>query len=163
MDLEDSEFLKFVKAAGDNDLEYLLIGGLALAMHGIPRYTQDADLWIKPTNENKESFIRTLQSLGYDTDDLDNVRKLDFTEPQKFALEGPIDILTVVHFRMEYNICRSRAREFTSAVGHKIYFIHINDLREFKILARRPKDLYDVIMIDQLLEGIAKNQENKPL
>ena len=65
MDLEDFEFLKFVKAAGDNNLAYLLIGGLALAMHGIPRYTQDADLWIQPTNENKENFIRTLSDLGY--------------------------------------------------------------------------------------------------
>lgn len=35
MDLEDNEFLKFVKAAGENHLEYLLIGGLALAMHGV--------------------------------------------------------------------------------------------------------------------------------
>jgi hypothetical protein len=161
MDLESSEFLKFVKAAGDNNLEYLLIGGLALAMHGIPRYTRDADLWIRPTNENKESFVRTLEALGYEPEDLENVRKLDFTEAQKFLLEGPIDILTSVHFRMEYNACRSRAREFISSVGHKVYFIHINDLREFKILARRPKDLNDVLMIDQLLEGIALNDKNK--
>ncbi len=54
MDVEDLEFLKFVKAAAENDLEYMLIGGLALAMNGIVRYTQDADVWIRPTNENKE-------------------------------------------------------------------------------------------------------------
>jgi hypothetical protein len=161
MDLENDEFLKFVKAAGESNLEYLLIGGLALAMNGIPRYTRDADLWIQPTNENKESFIKTLEILGYEPEDLESVRKLDFTEAQKFLLEGPIDILTSVHFRMEYNVCRFRAREFTSSVGHKIYFIHINDLREFKILARRPKDLNDVLMIDELLEGIAKLDKDK--
>jgi hypothetical protein len=37
MDLDDNEFLKFVMAAGESNLEYLLIGGLALAMHGIHR------------------------------------------------------------------------------------------------------------------------------
>jgi hypothetical protein len=155
MDVENEEFLRFVQVAGENRLEYLLIGGLALAMHGIVRYTQDADVWIAPTDENKEHFLDTLIGLGYDSEELDNIRQLDFKEPQILKLEGPIDILTRVHFRMEYDVCRSRAREFESAVGYKIYFIHINDLREFKILARRPKDLYDVVMIDQLLEKMS--------
>ena len=157
MDLEDNEFLKFVKAAGENRLEYLLIGGLALAMHGIQRYTRDADVWIKPTNDNKENFINTLLALGYDSEDLAHIVEKDFTEAQIVRLEGPIDILTIVHFRLEYNTCRERAREFVSSAGFKIYFFHINDLRESKILARRPKDLNDVLMIDQLIEENARN------
>ena len=64
MDLEDNEFLKFVKAAGESNLEYLLIGGLALAMHGIHRYTNDADIWLEPTSDNKDKLIKILSSLG---------------------------------------------------------------------------------------------------
>jgi hypothetical protein len=156
MDLEDIEFLKFVSAAAENELDYLLIGGLALAMHGIARYTQDADVWVKPVNENKEKFINTLVSLGYEDEDTSNIRGLNFEEAQILKLEGPIDILTSVHFRFEFDACRARAREFVTSTGHKIYFVHINDLRELKVLARRPKDLLDVVMIDELLEEISK-------
>lgn len=159
MDLEDNEFLKFVKAAGENDLDYLLIGGLALSMHGIHRYTRDADFWIKPTNDNKGKLISTLVSLGYDEEEIQGIQDLDFTQAQIVRLEGPIDILTSVHFRMEYTECRERAREFISATGFKIYFFHINDLRESKILARRPKDLNDILMIDDLLKRLSGNTD----
>lgn len=160
MDLEDNEFLKFVKAAGENNLEYLLIGGLALAMHGIHRYTNDADIWIEPTNENKDKLISTLLSLDYEEEEIEGIRDLDFTQAQIIRIEGPIDILTSVHFRMEYNECRERAREFVSAVGFKIYFFHINDLRESKVLARRPKDLNDILLIDDLLKRLSGNPDN---
>ncbi|WP_157488325.1 hypothetical protein [Dyadobacter crusticola] len=59
---------------------------------------------------------------------------------------------------MDYNLCRSRARPFNTTMG-ETYFIHINDLREAKLLSRRPKDLNDVIMIDQMLEELAKRKE----
>ncbi|MCF0058407.1 hypothetical protein [Dyadobacter sp. CY356] len=110
MDLEDNEFLKFVKAAYENDLEYLLIGGLALAMHGIHRYTSDADFWIKPTDDNKEKLIHTLVSLGYEEEEIHGIKDLDFTQAQIVRLEGPIDILTSVHLRMEFNECRQSKR-----------------------------------------------------
>ncbi|QRR02132.1 hypothetical protein [Dyadobacter sandarakinus] len=161
MDLENSEFLKFVKAAGDNNLEYLLIGGLALAMHGIIRYTQDADIWVKPTNENRDNLIKTLSALDYEDDDYREIANLDFREPQIVRLEGPIDILTRVHFRMGFDECMARAREFTSSIGYKLYFVHINDLREFKVWARRPKDLNDILMIDELIEKINQQDSEK--
>lgn len=156
MDVEDVEFLKFVRAAAENELEYMLIGGLALAMNGIARYTQDADVWIRPTNENKERFVKTLVALAYDEYEIARLKEIDFFKAQHFRLAGPIDVMTIVHFRIEYDICRARAKDFLTAEGVVIHFIHINDLRELKILARRPKDLQDVIMIDDLLERIAK-------
>jgi hypothetical protein len=161
MDVEDVEFLKFVKAAAENELEYMLIGGLALAMNGIARYTQDADVWIRPTNENKEKLINTLLALGYDEYELVRIKEVNFCKAQHIRLAGPIDVLTVVHFGIEYDSCRSRANEFVTKEGIKIYFIHINDLREVKILARRPKDIQDVIMIDELLERMAEKSKNK--
>lgn len=156
MDVEDVEFLQFIRAAASQGLEYMLIGGLAMAMNGIARYTQDADVWIRPTHENKDRFVKTLVELGYDQVELAKLREANFTEAQHIRLAGPIDVLTVVHFRMEYDACRSRASEFRTEDGQVILFIHINDLRELKLLARRPKDLQDVMMIDALLERMRK-------
>jgi hypothetical protein len=61
---------------------------------------------------------------------------------------------------MEYKECRERAREFVSVIGFKIYFFHINDLRESKILARLPKDLNDILLIDDLLKRLSDNADN---
>lgn len=134
-------------------MEYMLIGGLALLFNGIVRFTQDADVWLQPTNENRDRFLQVMLDLGYDESDLTALRAADFTLPQIVRIsEGPIDVLTQVHFRLNYDDCRQRARLWTSESGSKAYFLHINDLREAKVLARRPKDLYDVIRIDELLE-----------
>ena len=153
MDVENSDFLKFVASTERYGVDYILIGGLALLFNGVVRFTQDADAWLRPTNENRDRFMSVLLDLGYDEDDLTKLREADFTQPQIIRIsEGPIDVLTRVHIRLNYDECRERAKLWTSEGGHKAYFLHINDLREAKILARRPKDLYDVLRIDELLD-----------
>jgi len=45
-------------------VEYLLVGGLALALHGHPRFTKDADLWVRDTPENLERVENALRAFG---------------------------------------------------------------------------------------------------
>ncbi|RCR68669.1 DUF6036 family nucleotidyltransferase [Larkinella punicea] len=162
MDVENSDFLQFVASAEKQQLEYMLVGGLALLLNGAVRFTQDADLWLQPTNVNKEKLLNVLQDLGYSQEDTATIGILDFTKPQIIRIDlGPIDIMTRVHFRFNYEDCRSRAQEFITKAGYRIRFIGINDLREIKILARRPKDLNDVLMIDEVIEERKKLDENK--
>lgn len=153
MDVENGDFLEFVATAERNRLDYILIGGLALLLNGVVRFTKDVDVWLQPTNENRDRFINVLLELGYDEEDLQPMREANFTEPQMIRLDfGPLYVMTRVHFRLNYDECRQRAKEHNTIRGNKTYFLHINDLREAKILARRPKDLFDVIEIDNLIE-----------
>lgn len=97
--------------------------------------------------------MNVVLDLDYEESDLTALRAADFTEPQIIRIsEGPIDVLTRVHQRLNYDDCRQRAKQWISEGGHKAYFLHINDLRETKILARRPQDLCDVLRIDELIE-----------
>ena len=41
-------------------LEYVIVGGNALAFHGAPRYTGDLDLLVHATRENGERIIDAL-------------------------------------------------------------------------------------------------------
>ncbi len=158
MDVENSDFIQFVASAERHKVEYILIGGLALLFNGIVRFTQDADVWLQPTAENRDRFLQVLLDLGYEEADLIALREADFTQPQVVRIsEGPIDVLTQVHTRLNYDECRQRAKSWTSEGGHKAWFLHINDLRETKILARRPKDLNDVLRIDEMLEERKKS------
>lgn len=157
MDLEDLQFLAFVKKAQLNELNFLIIGGLALNMHGIARNTQDADVWLEPTNENKSRLLKTLLDLGYTEDELSDLAEEDFTQAQVITIEGPIDLLTQVHRTLDFYVCERRARVW-KVVDNPVKFLHINDLREAKILARRPQDLRDVILIDDFLKLIDGKQ-----
>jgi predicted nucleotidyltransferase len=47
-------------------VEYALIGGVAVNFHGIPRNTEDLDLFLRPTAENIERLRRALSSVFHD-------------------------------------------------------------------------------------------------
>lgn len=65
MDVLNKEFLLFLRCAQQNHLHYLIIGGYAVNYYGYIRNTDDLDIWLAPTNENKESFKKTLRCMGY--------------------------------------------------------------------------------------------------
>ena len=46
------DFKEFIELLSNHKVEYLLVGGYALGIHGYPRYTGDMDIWVKPTPEN---------------------------------------------------------------------------------------------------------------
>ena len=46
------DFLEFLEFLTKHQVEYLLVGGYAVVLHGYIRSTGDMDLWIDRTNEN---------------------------------------------------------------------------------------------------------------
>lgn len=48
------------------ELDYALVGGVALNLHGISRTTEDADFFIRPTYENVERLRRALDAVFAD-------------------------------------------------------------------------------------------------
>ncbi|MCD6379948.1 hypothetical protein J7M07_05830, partial [bacterium] len=41
-------------------VKYMIVGGYALAYHGVPRYTGDIDIYVKPDSQNAESIMKAL-------------------------------------------------------------------------------------------------------
>ncbi|GAB4028964.1 hypothetical protein [Spirosoma gilvum] len=98
-----------------------------------------------PTQENRDRFLKAISAFGYEDSDIEAMRSVDFTQSQVIKIHDiPMDVLTQVHHRLDYKACRQRAKAFVAKVGYTIYFLHINDLREVKVLARRTKDLNDI-------------------
>ena len=46
------DFKEFIQLLIENQVEYLIVGGYAVGIHGYPRYTGDIDVWINPNEEN---------------------------------------------------------------------------------------------------------------
>jgi len=51
-DMDYEEVLKLFRALVARKVEYVIVGAVALALHGIVRGTQDLDLFVRPTEEN---------------------------------------------------------------------------------------------------------------
>ncbi len=60
------DFLEFVEIIARNRVDFLIIGGIALAYYGFPRYTGDLDIWIKPDIENGERLFQSIEKF-FDT------------------------------------------------------------------------------------------------
>ncbi len=54
---------QIIRRANDNELPFLLIGGHAVILYGIPRFTRDLDLLIPEKNESDWTLF--LKKLGY--------------------------------------------------------------------------------------------------
>ena len=50
---------EFIQLLNKSRIEYLVVGGYAVGLHGYPRYTGDIDIWLNPANENISKTARS--------------------------------------------------------------------------------------------------------
>jgi hypothetical protein len=60
-----SDFSELLALFNAHRVEYLIVGGHALAFHGAPRYTGDLDLLVRPTEENARRILSALSDFGF--------------------------------------------------------------------------------------------------
>ena len=157
MDLLHPEFVSFIKCAKKNNLRYLLIGGYAVNFHGYNRNTQDLDVWIAPTAENKKAFIDTMLCMNYSPSEVAIFNNEDFTLPFKAdigTVDADIDIMTHVHHLINFDEAENEKNIFFIDQDLSMNFISYNFLIQTKLKAARPKDLWDI----EQLEKIRKNK-----
>lgn len=53
-----------------NDVRYLVIGGIAAVLYGVPRATFDLDILIEPSLENAKRLLKAFREAGLGTADL---------------------------------------------------------------------------------------------
>jgi len=93
----NQDFKDLLALFNEQEVDYIIVGGYALAFHGAPRFTGDIDLWIRPTEENAEHILQALKmfgfgSLGIDSEDLtrdDQVIQLGYPPAR-------VDLMTTV-------------------------------------------------------------------
>jgi hypothetical protein len=148
--LSHSEFWHFAQLAAKYELQYLVIGGLAMNFHRVVRNTIDADIWLNPTQQNFFRLKIVLASMDYNPSDFDFLNTIDEKTPLVFSIAGPIDVLTIVHRDFLFSEFFSRCSTFTIQ-DIPVPVVCLEDLREIKIRSKRPVDLRDVLLIDNAL------------
>ena len=137
------DFVEFLKLLNAHNVEYLLVGGFAVAIHGYPRATADMDVWVARNQANAERMVLCLREFGFDTPD---VTPELFEDPDRIVRPGEaplrIEILMEID-GVNFDDCYSRADE-QMVDGSPVPVISLNDLKVNKRASGRPKDRDDL-------------------
>lgn len=142
MDALNQDFLEFIELLEARGVDYLVVGGYAVALHGFPRYTGDLDFFVAISEENSAKLLEVFKDFGFGEIGL---QQGDFLKPD-FVVEigrepRKIQVLTGID-GVAFTECYARRVEVDLA-GMTVKFIGKTDLIRNKTAAARPKDLID--------------------
>ena len=137
------DFREFLKSLNANRVEYLLVGGYAVGLHGYPRATVDLDIWVRMSEQNAERVVQTLRAFGLETTAPEPAVFLNPRTLVRFGLPPfQIEIMTTID-GVEFEPCRQRAL-MLDLDGVSAPVIGLEDLKANKRAAGRHKDLNDL-------------------
>ncbi|WP_317898359.1 nucleotidyltransferase [Aurantibacillus circumpalustris] len=139
----DQDFKEFIELLNKHNVEYLVVGGYAVAMYGYPRYTGDIDFWVKPSTSNAKKIILALNDFGFGGYD---ISENDFCEVDNVVQLGyppnRIDIITGVT-SLNFDDC-FLAKKNIEIENVTVNFISLFHLRLNKSATGRDKDKNDL-------------------
>lgn len=137
------DFREFLQCLNAHDVDYLVIGGHAVAFHGYPRATADLDVWVAVDRTNANRIVTALREFGFDLPEL--VPSL-FQEPDRVVRMGlppnRIEIQTGID-GVRFEDCVARGVSVTLD-GVAVRIIGLDDLKANKRASGRNKDLADL-------------------
>ena len=143
------------QALNENAVDYMIVGGTAVALHGYDRPSTnpngdivavpDVDVWYNPNYENYYRLLNAIEQLGKDVsayrdeeqpDPKNAFFKLAFDD---YTLDFLPKIKAPLRFRSSF-----RKREIFQSDGVDISFISLAELIQDKSVNPRPKDIDDI-------------------
>jgi len=143
------------KSFQKHDVKYVVIGGIASILYGVPRATFDLDILIEPTTDNGRRLLEALLESGIGTASLTTVEKLLENEITVFKDIVRIDVQTStpgVIFKEAWE--RKVAMKYQD---QEFYVLSKADLIKSKRASGRDVDLDDVRLIETP-EDISEDQ-----
>ena len=154
----------------DHQVQFVLVGGLAVQLHGYLRSTFDVDLVLAMDDENLSRFIDVVKQFGLipvipvPIDSLRNARQIDQWHREKgmlaFALREPqvggsvVDILVRPEVPFDKLLMDAVTGEL---FGRQVRIASIDSLLIMKRSANRPKDILDIAALEKIKQGIDPN------
>ncbi len=156
-------FLPVIQAFNQKQIDYLVVGGLAVVLHGHPRLTTDIDLVVGLEENNALSAIKCLVGLGFQAkvpvnpEDFSKKEIRDHWVQEKglvvFTMFHPSDPLTLLDIFVEEPLpfadMMSDA-QIMKVETTDVRIVSIDHLIEMKQKAMRPKDIEDIEALSEI-------------
>ncbi|MFA6185949.1 MAG: DUF6036 family nucleotidyltransferase [Phycisphaerae bacterium] len=142
------DFKELLELFNAHKVEYIVVGGYALAFHGAPRFTGDIDLLVRPVAENARRVLASLRDFGFGSL---NLSESDFTRIENIIQLGVspvrIDILTSLS-GVDWE--KSQANKVAGDYGGTpVYFLGKKEFILNKKSLGRKKDIADIEAIGE--------------
>lgn len=127
--------------------------GYAVNYCGYHRTTEDLNIWIAPTSENKICFLNTLRCMAYPADEIEMIKGEDFSTYFMCSLGSPpnvLDVLTIVHKKIKFEEAEKNAVIHSISDDIMLKLIPYDILKEVKLRSTRQKDLYDIDRLEEI-------------
>lgn len=148
-----ADLKEFIELLNSHGVDYILVGGHAVAFHGYPRFTGDIDFLIRITPANAQRLLAVLNDFGFGSL---GITERDLLEPHRVLRLGyppnQIDILTSIS-GVDFDAAWATRLDSTMD-GQRVIIIGWDELLRNKQASGRQKDLADV---DKLL-AVAKRK-----
>lgn len=134
------------KSFQQHDVRYVVIGGIASILHGVPRATFDLDILIEATPENTDRLLHALLDAGLGTAALTSVEDLLANEITIFQDRVRLDVQTStpgIDFDSAW-----QHRKTVNYQGQEFFILSKEDLIASKRAAGRAVDLEDVRLLE---------------
>lgn len=129
-----------------------MVGGYAINFHGYQRFTEDLDIWIDDTLENRQNLRKAFVSC--EMGDFPMVEYMQFVPGwTQFHLNNSLTLDVLVDMKGLEGYTFEECLKIASVAdidGIQIPFLHINQLIENKKTINRPKDQIDIIALEQI-------------
>jgi predicted nucleotidyltransferase len=140
MMLLPKDFRELLQLLNSKKIEYLVVGGYAVALYGYPRATGDMDIWIAISKDNAHRIVEALKEFGFNTPQLKE--ELFLERGKNIRMGNPplrIEILTSID-GAEFVECY-RNKKTVAIDDIKVNFISLEDLKKNKQASGRHQDL----------------------
>jgi hypothetical protein len=144
--------MKIFRALEEKEVEYILVGGVAVVLQGLPRATEDVDIFIKVEKENVGRLREALMSVYDDTciveitlAELERYPVIRYGTPDGFYIDILARLGTAVIFD-------DLDAEMIKVHGVNVRVATPETLHRLKRDTVRPKDRQDALFLRKLIE-----------
>lgn len=134
-----------LRCLNSHEVRYLVIGGIAAVIHGVPRMTFDLDILIEATLDNARRLLDAFLEAGLGTAALTTAESLLGTEITVFKDRVRIDVQTSTP-GINFADAWPRRIDIEHA-GQVVHLASRQDIIASKLAAGRPVDLEDVRLL----------------
>ncbi|MCX7735960.1 MAG: nucleotidyltransferase family protein [Candidatus Kapabacteria bacterium] len=164
-------YFDFLEELYKQDIKYLIVGGLAVNLYGVPRITQDIDIIVSTDEENLIKILQILENLNYKpqlpikAEEILNSEKIKFWIENKnlkaFSFYNFDDNSKIIDILLAHNLDFNSAYQRKKTLKIKDFLINlvsIDDLIELKRFAGRLQDFSDVEMLEKVKQIERENE-----
>lgn len=157
---------ELLQSLADGQVRYVLVGGLAVQLHGFLRSTFDIDLVLAMNDANLARFIDVAKRLGLtpgipvpidslrDADQIERWHRekgmLAFSLREPQAGGGVVDVIVRPEVSFDSLLANAVAGDL---FGRQVPIACIDDLLAMKRAANRPKDRLDIEALEKIKRG----------